>query len=101
MDVLLRIKSLIVRRQFRFTVKAADEMELDDLEEEDVLESILGAARINKTLRSTARPGEKLYVIQNASYTGKLIYSKGAIRREAGEETYYIFVSAKRSRFGD
>ena len=101
MDILLRIKSLIVRRQYRITVKAADEMELDDLDEEDVLESILGARRISKTLRSSTRRGEKLYVIENASYKGKLIYSKGAIRREAGEEVYYIFVSAKRSAFGD
>jgi len=101
MDVLHRIKSLIVRRQYRFTVKAADELEVDDLEEEDVFESILNAERINKSLRSTSRPGEKLYVIESASYRGTLIYSKGTIRREAGEEIYYIFISTKRSRFGD
>ena len=101
MDILLRIKSLIVRRQYRFTVKTADEMELDDLNEEDVLESILGAIRISKTLRSTVRQGERLYVIESRSYQGKLIYSKGTIRREEGQDIYYIFVSAKRSRFSE
>jgi hypothetical protein len=100
MDVLRRIKSLIVRRRYRFTVKAADELEVDNLEEEDVFESILNATRISKTLRSTSRSGERLYVIESANYKGTLIYSKGAIRQDAGEEVYYIFISAKRSRVG-
>lgn len=97
MDVLSRIKSLIVHRRFRFTVKAADELEIDELEKEDVFESILNAKRIKKVLRSSRGRGEKLYVIESKNYKGTLIYSKGTIRREAGEEIYYIFISAKRS----
>lgn len=46
MDVLTRIKRLIVRRQYRFTAKALDELENDGLDEADALEAILSARRI-------------------------------------------------------
>jgi hypothetical protein len=37
----------------------------------------------------------KLYVIKSFSFSGTLIYTKGAIVREAGQEVFYILVSAK------
>lgn len=104
MDVLNRIKSLIVRGKYRFTLKASNEVEMDGLDEVDVLESILNARTIRKTLRTTSaassRAGEKLYVIESPNFKGTLIYSKGKIAREAGEEIYYIFISSKKSRSG-
>ena len=98
MDMLKRIKGLIVRRQYRFSDKAADELAADGLEEADILESILNADRIKKTMRSFVQPGEKLYVFEGPNYHGTLIYSKGKITREAGEEIFYVLISSKRSR---
>jgi hypothetical protein len=51
-DVLVRIKRLIVARRVRFTIKATEERERDGLTIEDVLESILNANAIKKVLRS-------------------------------------------------
>ncbi len=64
-----------------------------------MIESILNAQTIDKTLRSRSprrrRTGEKIYVIKSFSFSGTLISTKGAIVREAGRETFCIFVSAK------
>ncbi len=99
MDILLRIKRLVVRGAIRFTEKARHEMELDDLTAEDVIESILNAQAIGKTVRSRSpqrrTTGEKLYVIQSFSYDGTLIYTKGAFAREGRREIFYILISAK------
>ena len=105
MDVLQRIKHLIVRGRYRFTYKALIELHADGLEPEDALESILNAQAIKKTIRSR-RPDrvesrEKLYVIENFTYRGTLIYTKGKIAREAGEEIYYLLISSKRSTLAD
>ncbi len=85
MDVLLRIKRLVLRGWIRFTEKARDEMETDGLSAADVIESIANAQAIAKTLRSRSRAkryvGEKLYVIKSFSYDGTLVYTKGAIVR--------------------
>lgn len=101
MDVLSRIQRLVRRGWVRFTEKAEDEIDADGLEPEDVLESILNATVITKTLRSRSpkrrRSSEKLYVIESCNNAGTLIYTKGAIVRENGRTVYYIFVSAKRS----
>lgn len=102
MDVLLRIKQLVARRRYRFSRKAADELEADGLERDDAVEAVLNAPMIQKIIRSRRRvrasSREKLYVIESFSYTGTLIYTKGKIAREAGQEVFYFFVSAKRSR---
>lgn len=98
MDILTQIKRLIVRKQYRFSEKAADELAMDGLDEADILESILGADRIRKVIKSTVRPGEKLYVIESSNYSGTLIYSKGKIAHEDGAEFYYFLISTKRSR---
>src|SRR5262245_15335529 len=99
MDVLVRIKKLVERGSVLFTEKAEAEIELDELEDVDVLESILNADRIDKIIRSRSRyrqfSGEKLYVIQSYSNAGTFIYTKGTIRKEAGHETFYVLVSAK------
>lgn len=101
MDVLHRIKHLIVRGRYRFTYKALRKLHLDGLEPEDALESNLNASTIKKAIRSRSRDRiesrEKLYVIENFSYRGALIYTKGKIAREAGEEVYYLLISSKRS----
>lgn len=99
MDTLLRIKRLVLRGQVRFTEKARDEMEGDELTPVEVLESILNAQTIHKTLRSRSErrrhTREKLYVIKSFSFGGTLIYTKGAIVKEGGQEVFYIFISAK------
>jgi hypothetical protein len=105
MDVLVRIKRLVLRGWVRFTEKARDEMDVDDLSVDDVVESILNAQAIQKTLRSRSgsrrHTGEKLYVIKSFTYDGTLIYTKGAIVREAGREVFYVFVSAKLATLGE
>ena len=104
MDVLLQIKRLVVRGSIRFTEKAREEMEGDELGAAEVVESIVNAQAIAKTLRSRSStkryPGEKLYVIKSFSYDGTLIYTKGAIVRQAEQEVFYVFVSAKIATLG-
>ena len=99
MDTLLRIKRLVLRGRVRFTEKARNEMEADGLKASDVTESIVNAQTIAKTLRSRSGSkryaGEKLYVIKSFNYEGTLIYTKGAIVRQAEQEIFYVFVSAK------
>ena len=99
MEVLVRIKRLVIRGAVRFTQKARDEMERDSLTAEEVVEAVVNAQAISKTLRSRSpfrrHSGEKLYVIKSFSYDGTLIYTKGAITREAQGEIFYVFVSAK------
>ena len=99
MDALLQIKRLVLRGCIRFTEKARGEMEADGLSAADVVESIVNAQAIMKTLRSRSQAkryaGEKLYVIKSLSYDGSLIYTKGAIVRQGKREVFYVFVSAK------
>ena len=105
MDVLLRIKRLVAGNCYRLSNKAADELASDGLAPQDAVEAILNAQSIKKTLRSRSDrrnvSGEKLYVIEGFNYDGSLIYTKGAIKREAGQEIYYLFISSKISTLGD
>ena len=98
---LARIKRLILLGRYRFTLKAELERLRDGLHQTDVLESIVNAVAIKKVIRSTSplRSGrrEKLYVIEGFTFDGLLVYTKGVIRRELGQEILYILVSAKRS----
>ncbi len=102
MDLLSRIKRLVASRQYRFSVKALHELDCDGLEPRDAIESVLNAQRIAKAIRSrsvrTAR-GDRLYVIESFNYGGILLYTKGKISQEAGQEIYYFFISAKASRY--
>lgn len=99
MDVLLRIKRLVLRGRVRFTEKARDEMKADGLIPPEVLEAIVNARRIDKTLRSRSyfrrHPSEKLYVIKSYDYSGTFIYTKGTIIREQDLEIFYVLISAK------
>lgn len=101
MDVLIRIKRLVVRGTVRFTEKARVELETAGLEPEDALEAILSAPAIQKILRSRSLHrgvrGEKMYVIVGVTFTGVPVYTKGVIRREEGQDVLYILVSSKRS----
>jgi hypothetical protein len=98
---LLRIKRCCLLGRVVFTEKAEDEHLADGLSREDVVEAVVNAPAIYKTLRSRSqlrRAGtEKLYVVLGFTHEGILIYTKGALRRRSGQEHFYIFVSAKRS----
>ena len=76
-------------------------METDGLTEFDVAESIVNAVAIYKRLRSRSRRRsnrtEYLYVIQATNLEGVMVYSKGKLVREKGEDHYYFLVSAKRA----
>jgi len=101
MDLVVRIKRLVVRGAVRFTEKARTEMERDGLEPEEALEAILSAQVVTKTLRSRSRGRgarrEHLYVIVGVSFSGIPIYTKGVIRREGGHDVLHILVSSKRN----
>ncbi|MCI0692508.1 hypothetical protein L0337_10965 [candidate division KSB1 bacterium] len=101
--VLKKIKRLIIKGNFKFTLKADAERLVDGLTQEDVLESILNASLVRtKKSRSPWRKesDERIYIIESFTYDGILIYSKGVIRKEELTETFYIIVSSKRSTLG-
>ena len=93
---LAKIKSLILQEQVRFTNKARMEMLSNSLEELDILESIMNADGLDKTINSQnplTGKKEKLYVIKGFSYDKILIYTKGKI----SDEQFYILISSKRA----
>jgi hypothetical protein len=98
-DVLVRIKRLVIARRVEFTLKAEQERLRDGLTVEDVFESVVNANAIRKVLRSRSagrlQRHERLYVIESPTFTGTWVYTKGTIRRKAGQEVFYVFVSAK------
>lgn len=100
-DILKRIKRAILAGNYAFSEKARIEMEEDQLTELDVVESILNAVAIYKTLRSTSRrrrhSRERLYVIQSTNLNGLAICSKGKLVLEAGQDTYYFLISSKKA----
>lgn len=101
MDVLIRIKRAVLAGRYAFSEKARLEMEVDDLTELDVAESIVNAVAIYKRLRSNStlrsKRREYLYVIQSTNLDGLAIYTKGKLVQEASVETYYFLVSSKRA----
>ena len=100
MDVLVRIKRLIIQRKVIFTEKAELEMQSEQLTPELILESILNAPAINKTIRSTnPKTGKRelLHIIKGLTYNGILIYTKGKIVKHKNEEVFYVLISSKRS----
>src|SRR3989442_15174347 len=100
-DVLARIKRVVLSGRYAFSEKARTEMKVDGLTERDVVESILNAVAIYKTLRSTSpfrrRRNEKIYVIQSVNMDGLPIYTKGKLTSESGQEAYYFLISSKRA----
>ena len=101
MDLLIRIKCAVLSGRYMFTKKARIEMEIDDLTELDITESILNARDIDKKLRSTSASRNKrreyLYVIQGTNPDGLVIYTKGKFVEAESAGTYYLFVSSKRA----
>ncbi len=100
-DILVRIKRAVLAGQYAFSEKARLEMEADGLAELDVVESIINSVAIYKTIRSSSpyrkHKKEYLYVIQSTNLEGLVIYSKGKLVRESGQETYYFLISSKRT----
>ena len=101
MTVLQQIKRAVFSGKIEFTEKAAMDLEHDDLVEQDVIESIVYAKGISKTMRSTSvgrqHRRERLHVIIGVNLAGTLIYSKGKFVEERGTGRYYVLVSAKRA----
>lgn len=68
--LLIRIKRLIIQRAYRFTAKAAAEIDLDELTEEDIVESILNAGYVRSKRSTSAKRGyvrEKVYIIEDCT----------------------------------
>ena len=100
MDILVRIKRLVIGRHVLFTQKAEGEMVAESLTPELVYESILNAPSIFKALRSRnprTRKAEKLYVIKGLTFDGLDIYTKGKILTKEGVDVFYVLISSKRS----
>lgn len=100
MDVLVRIKRMVIARHVLFTEKADIEMAADVLTPEMVYESILNAPAIFKTLRSrspSTRKAERLYVIKGLTFDGLDIYTKGKILTRQGVDVFYVLISSKRN----
>ena len=101
MDILVRIKKLVLEDFVRYTAKAVMEMDSDGLTELDVKEAIVSANSLRKVVRSTSsrriREKEKLYIIVGVNFGGIPIYTKGTIRKGLDHKEYlYIFISSKR-----
>ena len=100
MDILARIKRLVLTGKVLFTTKAEVEITANNLNEELVCEAIINAPSISKTLRSKdpfSGRRENLYIIKGLTYDGLLIYTKGKISKIADQEFYYVLISSKKS----
>ena len=100
-DTLVRIKRAVLSGNYAFSEKAGLEMEADHLTELDIVESIVNAVAIYKTIRSQnpyqTHMREYLHIIQSTNLEGLMIYSKGKLVQEAGVETYYFLISSKKA----
>lgn len=98
--MLFRIRRLILKGQYLFTEKADTEILLSSITREDVLEAIMNARQVDKTMRTTSfgktHKNEKVYVIRGFTYNNILIYTKGTIKIVDGKEVLYRLISAKR-----
>jgi len=100
MDILVRIKRLVIAGQVIFTEKAENEMSADGLIPELVYEAILNAPAVTKSLRSrnpVSGKREMLYVIKGLTFDGLAVYTKGKILKYAEQEVFYVLISSKRS----
>ena len=100
-DTLIRIKRAILAGHYAFSEKASMEVEADGLTELDIVESIVNAVAIYKTIRSTSpyrqHTREYLHIIQSTNLEGLMIYTKGKLVQESGVETYYFLISSKKA----
>ncbi|MHC4166665.1 MAG: hypothetical protein ACYSWQ_06895 [Planctomycetota bacterium] len=100
MDILVRIKRLVVSHHVLFTEKAEIEMARDALTPELVYEAILNAPAIFKVLRSRnpkSGTSERLYVIKGLTFDGVDIYTKGKVLKKEGIDVFYVLISSKKS----
>ncbi len=100
MDILVRIKRLVVSRRVIFTEKAEIEMARDALTPELVSEAILNAPAIFKVLRSRnpkSGTSERLYVIKGLTFDGLAVYTKGKVMNKEGIDVFYVLISSKKS----
>jgi hypothetical protein len=91
MDILIRIKRLVIARRVAFTRKADDEMAIDGLTRELVYEAILNAPIINKKLKShdpASGQKENLYVIKGFTYDGLGSIRKGKLRKKVAKRCF-------------
>ena len=101
MDVLVRIKRLVLAGQVLFTAKAEAEMVADALTQAQVYEAIVNAPAVYKILRSR-RAGHRddiLYVIKGLTFDGMVLYTKGKILKRESREVFYVLISSKRASF--
>ena len=100
MDILVKIKRLVLTGNVFFTKKAEFEIEKDNLSAELVCESILNAPNIYKKIRSIksfSKKKEYLYVIIGLTYDDVPIYTKGKIINSDNQEKFYVLISSKKS----
>ena len=76
----------------RFTFKAECELLRCGLTEDDVIESIVNAPDVKKTLHSRIGK-DRLYVIEAPTYQGVWIYTKGKLMKNGDE--FYVLISSK------
>ena len=100
-DILIKIKRAVLSGRYAFSEKARLEMEIDNLTELDVAESILNAVAIYKKIRSRSpfRQGahEYLYITQSSNLEGLVVYTKGKLVKDGTTETYYFLISSKKA----
>ena len=100
MDVIVRIKRLVISRNVLFTEKAELEMAEESLTPELVFEAILNAPAIYKIIRSKnprSAKVEKLYIIKGMTFDGLGVYTKGKILTKEGVDIFYVLISSKKN----
>jgi len=95
LTVIERIKRLALRRKLRFTFKAECELLRSNLREDDIIESIINAPDVKKTVKSIKTSKDTLYIIEAPNFDGIWIYTKGKLMKN-GEE-FYVLISSKLS----
>ena len=100
-DTLTRIKRAVLAGRYILTDKANTELDADGLSILDVIEAVVDAGRIRKSIRSTRPSGpgrrDRLYVILGRNLSGTAIYSKGKLSATEDGEVWYVLISAKRA----
>lgn len=95
MKTIEKIKRLAVRRKLRFTFKAECELLRCHLTQNDIIESLINAPEIKKTINSKSSLGDKLYIIEAPNFDGLWIYTKGKFMKNGSE--FYVLISSKSS----
>ena len=100
MDILIKIKRLVLAGNILFTKKAENEIEQDHLSADLVCEAIINAPGIAKKIKSTnpiTSKREYLYIIIGLTYDDMPIYTKGKIMKVNNEEKFYVLISSKKA----